>query len=365
MEISKKIIVGLIVITLSVSGFLAWHLFGKDSLDPQTGNASLLAKFSTPGPFAASDLRIRDLLTPLSKGPATSIAINKDTNEVWYYEKSTGKVFAVGFDGKKERTISETVLPGFVKTEWSPSLKEVISAFIKKASVSLSHFSYISKKSTPLPPSTQHAVFSPDGSQIAYLLTEEGQSGIYIGTLQNKRKILSARSDITSLQWPHGDYLSLITKAGDGTAALFTLDLRGELKRITDFVLGLQTQWSRDGSRVLISFYDTEGTLQLVEYGVAKGIEVPIAPGIRASECAWSLDGETVICGVDDSAPFEPGDITSQRIEKVSLNPVQRETIMPSNERKVAIKEILLSPVENRVIFINSFDQRVYSLNTN
>jgi hypothetical protein len=362
MNMSKRTIISFIVLTLSASGFLSWHLFGKDALDPQSGSASLLTKFSTPGPSIASNIGLRDLLIPLSKTPATSLIVNKDSNEVFYYEKATGKVFAVGFDGRRERVISETVLPYFNRTEWSPNLKEVISTFVNRTSTTLRHFSYSSKKVTSLPSSAQQAVFSPDGSQIGYLLTEGEQSGIYIGTLQNKRKILSTRSNIKYLQWPQADYLSLIIGSEDGTAALFTLNLNGELTRVTDFVLDLRIRWSRDGSRVLISFYDAEGTLQLMQYSVAREMESAIAPGIRADECAWSIDGETLVCGVDDSTPFEPGDITSQRIERISLNPVERATIMPSNARKVTVKEILLSPLENYVLFINSFDQKVYSL---
>ena len=145
-------------------------------------------------------------------------------------------------------------------------------------------------------------------------------------------------------------------------SALFTLDLEGNLTRVTDFVFGLQSQWSHDGSHVLISVYDTAGVVQLVVYAPDTKTETPVTTGVRAGECAWSIGRKHIVCGVDDTAPFEPGDITAQRIEKISLQPLVRDVLVPSGTRKISVKEVLLSPLEDSILFLNAFDQKAYSL---
>lgn len=358
----RKVISGLIVMTLSASGLLTWHLFGKTLFNKHSGTASLLEKFSGTEKIPGFSGEHPDLLIPLSKNSATSLAVNKEAREVTYYEKSTGKVLAVGFDGKGERIISGNPLANFISTTWSPTLKEVISTFADRAGQRIAHFSYTTKKSTTLPGGTTSATFSPDGSKISYIISAETVSGIYLGALETRKQIFESRSHIADLRWPQSEVLAFTMEGEAGTSALFTMNLAGDLDRVTDFVSHLETLWSRDGKEVLISFYDTEGKVQLVRYALGTKTENLITTGIRAAECTWSIGGKNIVCGVDDTDPFEIGDITSQRIEKISLDSQKREILLPSGSRKLSVKEILLSPLEDYVIMINSFDQRVYSL---
>jgi len=360
MRARNIILLSCIVLTLALSGFLAWYLIREDILSSSSGTASILDKFSPFG-STSSDHGISDPLTVLSETGPVSLAINKDTKEVVYYEKNTGKVTAVGFNGKGEHMISETILPRFISTRWSPTLKEVISTFGGKTT-SLNHFSYTTKKATALGTGTEQAVFSPDGNQIGFVIKDGEHVSVSVGTLQHQKRLLQSRSKVTNLEWPKGEYLALTMESEDTTRALFTLSPQGELNRITEFVLDLRSRWSQDGNRVLVSSYTSEGTLELWRYDLANHTQQLLASGIRATDCVENIDGSYVICGIDDQEAFEPGDITSQRIEQISLPSLHRSVIMPSSQRKIAVQEILLTPVEDYLIFVNGFDRKAYSL---
>jgi WD40 repeat protein len=356
-----KILALLIIMTLTASGLIAWHLFGEDILNVSHNNADILAKFAIPASSITPVPSQRDTLIPLSKVRAISLAINKSTNEVQYYDKTNGNVLAIGFNGTRERVISATPLANFLRTMWSPGLQEVVSVFARGTSISLRHFNYATKKTTPLPDGTTAVAFSPNGSQIAYFQKGDEQSAIFVGTPTTHKKLLDTRSEVTDLRWPSERLIALTMSADNGTAALFTLTSTGELARISDFTKGLTSQWSRNGSHVLYSFFDADGKLHLIAHDLTKGTETAITPAAHASQCTWSIDEISIICGVEEGG--QSGDqLVRQHLIRITLASGERTPIPLETSKPTAIEEILLSPLEDYVILLNAFDHKVYSV---
>ncbi len=116
--------------------------------------------------------------------------------------------------------------------------------------------------------------WSPDGSQLAYVSFEGGNSAIYIqDIIQGTRSKVSARSGINSAPaWsPNGRYLALTLSAG-GSPDIYVMDMRSKnLKRLTSTSsIDTEPSWMPD-SKSLIFTSDRSGGPQIYEVSVNGG----------------------------------------------------------------------------------------------
>jgi len=365
---SEKIIVVLVIVFFSVSGLLAWYLFGRNNAPPRPNlTRANITDGAKGSPTASPDAKTRiPSPAPISGGKAISITASSQKGRVLYYNPETGIVTETDFNGSNSIIISPVKLPGFLRTIWSPNKAEVISEFVSSR---FRYFNYTTKQSVNLGSGVRSIVFSPDGSQIAYFLKNSEGSGIYLASPDNQesKKILSTRFSKVQLLWPGKNFLSLVVHDEQtDLESLFTLTLEGRLTKILENLSHIETAWSREGENVIISFFDERDALQTVRYTVATGESREIDMESRASQCAWTAAAQVVLCAVSQtpmsSAALENKSKIAQDMYEIDSELGTKKLLFSSGSggSKIQIAELLLSPAEDYLIFTNVFDERLY-----
>lgn len=373
----RKVIIVLIVITLAASAFAGgFLLFGSASRQtaslPEQNNLSgnLAERFSetsgTSRDAADDSSRIRSL----SAGQAVS-AVSSPDGSVLYYEKGTGRAFRVNPRTGDSTLISATALPNFLSTAWSKDRKEVISTFREGTAVRLRYFSYATKQSSPLEASARSAVFSPDGSLIAYLRSldkERGEVVLAQPDGSGQKRILATRIEGLRLAWADQKHLALYDPDdGSGLAHLLKLSVDGDLAEATEPQLDMEALWSPDGSRLLLSFFNNDGELGLYVQRAGEDPE-PLEISGYASHCAWTLDSTAVFCGIPQSPVLfgktAPKMAAPENIYKITVSDKTSEAVFTpqKGDTRISVENMFLPSLEDMVIFINSFDGRLYGI---
>ncbi|HAU07614.1 MAG: hypothetical protein UW46_C0002G0041 [Candidatus Yanofskybacteria bacterium GW2011_GWF1_44_227] len=359
---SKKILIGLIMLSLIVIAFLGGYIISRGGL-PDTdsaGTGNMLSRFDDKSLEATADT-----LGPSSDRIAitrkiNSIAPSKDNNSILYYEKATGHVFELNLSTKKELPLSLANLPNFLSTVWSPTQKEVISLFYEPAGNAYKYFNYKTKKSTLLTEGIRSVAFSPDGKNLTYFLVGDELNYIYISSPDGSgaKRILSTRMSSVSLAWPKADLI--ILKSVDentGSTNLLGINTKGEISSILNNVSELSELWSKDGKRMIYSQAgESQPLLRIIdiETGVMSSVELSLRP----SDCAWSMDSRTVYCiGAKD-----PGD-PNQRLYKINAEDGKPIDVKPVPGH-ISPREAHLSLLEDYLIVLNDIDERLYLVET-
>ncbi len=366
---SEKILLALVVLSITMSGFIVWYLFGSRTSETNQANIQELRAEQQEEPTnnlsQKSDRSIPP--APISTSKAISITNASQKGKVMYYDPETGVVTEVGFNGSDSEIISPTKLPGFIRTFWSPNKNEVISEF---TSSRFRYFDYVTKRAVNLGTGIQSIAFSPTGSQIAYFLQGADGGGIYIATPDNQesKRILNTRFSRVTLSWPQDNLLSLVVHdEHTDLESIFLLTTDGKLTKIFDNLSFVETVWSRDGTNMLLSFFNENSALQLKNYSLVTGGEKDLGIEARASQCAWTAKTDIVFCGVSHSplsrAAVENRSKIPQDMYEINTVSFEKKVLFSSGGRvpKLEVSEILLSPAEDYILFTNTFDQKLYS----
>jgi len=355
---NQKILLTLTVVSLSFTAFLGGYLisqkdFHRNSDSMSTGN--ILDKFSddnhNTNPQTGESIGNIRLLSPRN---VISPTLSKEKDSIVYYEKNTGKVFEITLKGLQERLVSDVPLVNLIKTIWSPSRKEVVSFFYYPSGGHYKYFNYKTRTSIDLGTDIKSLSFSPDGSQIAYFGTENDSRGIFISQPDgsSSKKILPSRLENAEVYWPSNEFLSFKTYTANGSE-LYSLSKNGEVKKILETGDSLEIKWSKDDSVVLFS-KKTESGVSLFYKNIFSDLETPLNVSTRASKCDWSIDGETVVCGVPKLSA--PGD----DIYEISLDGTQK--LLSSPTTRINTAELFISGLDDYVVILNSLDDKLYVL---
>ncbi len=355
----------LVMVTLSASGFLAWYLFfHKDGVVPSTGN--LLEKFSSGGEEGA--VNSASVIVALSKEPGISVTSSLQKGRILYYERDTGRVLEVGVDGKNEAVISGQKLPNFLRTVWSPTKREVISAFHSSQGPIFSLFNYDTRASVRFDPGVRSVAFSPDGKRLVSFRLGTSDHGVYLSYPDGgaPEKIFTTRSSQIEVAWPSASLIVItIHDEGTGLSHLFMLGTDGKLTRLLDSLAHLEATWSRDGTKLLYSFVDEEGTLQSEFLTVGDRAPRAVSVGLSASKCIWSIDNQTLICAVNPTQSDIPDTTgTGEYLYEIDIEKNTKKALMRGTRAQegIVVGELMLTPSEDYLVFTNTRDGRVYGL---
>ncbi len=356
---NKTLIIIISVLILLAGGFLIYYYYFLEEPQPPTTT-------TPPNGQPISTER----LNPISQEPVLGVTI--DSQKVKYYLKSNGNVYQSNLDGSTPVRISSSILSNLLDVFWSPSKNKVIALFEENNTARTYSYDYITKISTPLSENIEWITWAPSQDQIAY------QYGKSISTANadgsNWRTILETEMKNLIVEWPKPDQLSIRTRpSGLAQSVAYTLDIANSgLRKIIDQTYGLILLWSPLGNKVLFSETNQEGKdLKLKVLDLEKQTTEDLKLATLPEKCVWSQDNRTIFCAVPKEIPGDsilPDDFYQENISfsddfyRINLETDAKTRILETKEAiPQNIKELLLSPQEDYLIFINQ-DGQLYSL---
>lgn len=359
---NKNILTILLVFFTFLAAFLGGYLLSGNGLSKEADNSNyqtgnILDKFNNQA-TVSEDVSSSESPSFLSKEKVASFTI-LNTGDVSYYEKGTGRMFSVNPDTKEEKVLSSNNLPNFVKTIWSPDKQEVISQFYYSAGTQYRSYDFQTKKSASLN-SSQLPAFSPDGSQIVSFIKSLDAEDTYNISISEtdgsvSKKIFNTRVPSVDLYWPQDNMLAFKVADNRGYSKLFSLTKDGAIIELLTDLKNLKIVWSPSGQFLLFSKIGDSGQIELYYKNIANGNEILLPITTIASKCAWSIDEKTIICAV----PTASGD--SEELYKIDATNYTKQLIN-SLGPNIQVQEILLSNINNYAIFLNSYDEKLYSI---
>ncbi len=361
----KKILIILIILLIIALGILAiYNFFIKES--PKSDEKS---DNNTTNEYL--DSRIK----PISQEPVVGpIIINN--KKARYYLANNGNIFESDFDGSDKTRLSSNNLPGLIKVLWSKNKDKVIAIFEKDYLLEKYLYDYNADSFTLLDYKIRWIAWSSTQEKIAYQYydSQTGDSNISIANPDGSEwnNILSTRMKDLIVEWPDENKITIRTKpSGLAQSVIYAIDLfDNNLKKIIKETYGLTALWSPLGDKILISETNSQGKnlkLKLVDLNeqIIKELTFITLP----EKCVWSQDNRTIFCAVPKSIPVSavlPDDYYKEKIsfsdEIWQINLETEDIIKIKDNSDYDAKELLLSPLEDYLLFINQKDGLLYSL---
>ena len=174
------------------------------------------------------------------------------------------------------------------------------------------------------------------------------------------------------VEWPNKNKIAIRTKpSGLAESVIYTIDLSDRnLKKIIKETYGLTALWSPLGDKILISETNSQGlNLKLKLADLNEQIIKELTFTTLPEKCVWSQDNKTIFCAVPKNiskTAVMPDDYYKEKIsfsdEIWRINLETEDIIAIEKNDDFDAKELLLSPLEDYLLFINQKDGLLYSL---
>lgn len=354
---SQKQLIILIVITASLTSFLAGYLLTQPSRQSanilQQQRGALIDRFSnitddsTPTPLPSG-------LLQATNNPVLAPTNAPDSNAILYYHPDNGHVSKLDLETRANTIISTAQLTGLTSVIWSPNKNRVITVSRSSTGPIYKYFDYTNHENGFLGTSIKDAVFSPDSQRVALVRSAGGDSAIEITdfTGKNPQTVLKTRLNNLRLSWPSNHLLSFITTdPNTNTQSLYTVSEGGDLNRLLDSMYGLSVRWSPDGSKLLYSDKENNDTvLRIFDIASQQSQDLPFQTS--ATNCAWLLDQRSAICAVESQGETSINQITfaDNSVKTLFSNLI------------ISPKEVFMSHLEDFLVIISAGDQSLWEL---
>lgn len=364
----RKILISVIFLTLGCIAFLSGYLlvFMNQGIKGQTG--SLIQRFNNNHDKPAINSN-NALITPINSrniitfsGPSLSgiiTAIDEEGNII-EIDTSTLREATISTLNKKE--LSEVIL--------SPRGDSVFYSFYESDSKKNLYLKIKTNESGEINGEVRSVAFSPDSSQTAYLINEEGESKIliYKETVNIGQK-LKTRINAATILWPSEDFISILTYNKNGYGDLFTLKNNSSLNKIISYQYNLAVRWSSSAEKIVFSAKGKDN-LDHLFYKNIKNNEsfVNLNTETNASKCVWE-DEENIICGITDKIQLKDnfyriniGDGSKELISEPNINLFAKKISLPVRQAGLHVGQVGLPHSGDRIFVLNSIDNKLYAL---
>jgi len=367
----KKIFIILIILLILVVGLLLVYNFFLKKEEPTPS--------VTPPDTTTSTTSPTGLIKPISQEPVLGPVI--DGQKVKYYLKNNGYVFESTFDGSGRTRLSSNILTNLLKVIWSSNKDKVIAIFDDEGEIKKYLYDYQISKSTLLNQDIRHIAWSPSEDKIAYQYynsqTEDNNISIANPDGSQWTSVFTTRMKNLIVEWPSSGQVAIRTMpSGLAQSVVYTINLAtSNFQKIISEIYGLTTLWSPLGDKLLFSETNNQGkNLKLKIADLTESTIQELDFVTLPEKCAWSQDNRTIFCAVPkdiSNSIILPDDYYKKLISFAddfwTINLDTQEAIrifIPENEGTTTYdaKELLLSPSEDYLLFINKRDDRLYSL---
>ncbi|NTW26705.1 MAG: hypothetical protein HGA36_00015 [Candidatus Moranbacteria bacterium] len=318
-------------------------------------------------------------ITAISDGGVLGAIMDKKTEEIKYYETSTGLVWKMDAEGKGKQRITDVKVLGLKKVLWSIDASKVLTVTQKEGQNSFYMYDYRTQKGTLLKNGLDTAVWDNLGTKIFYkyfdnasqkrtmdIANPDGSEWQKIADI-TARNIVIAPVPLTSLV----SYWNA-PNASEETQLQIVGATGGDAKTILSGKYGADYLWSPDGNKALVSSLSSNKnmTLGIVSMdGTYQDLNIPTF----VSKCAWSQDGKTVYYALAGGIPTGanmPNDYQENKFNtedtfwKMDIATGKKDRIIETSEinGKYDSSELFLSVTEDALYFVNKIDKKLYRL---
>ena len=325
----------------------------------------------------------KEKIYSLSNEAVIAPAIAEDGKKINYYSRSEGSVFEVYLNGEGTQRIDNNNFSGLENVLWSADKSKVISRFNNNVKIEYSSYNYILKKGSKLAGGIEYAVWSNLGDQIIYKYSDAktGKKNISIANYDGSdwKKIADISvSDAWIASVPQSSFVSFWNSPNsfNETSLNLVSTLGGEVRKIFSGHFGADYLWSPNGTKSLVSYVESKGGSKIwlgiinSNGGEFQNLNVPTF----VSKCVWSKDSKTIYYAVPTFSSENyvlPNDYQSRKVT-TSDTFWKMDIASGKSERLVETKDInssydasnlILSPSEDLLFFINKNDGKLYGIN--
>jgi hypothetical protein len=387
MSIAKKIFIISSVLLSAVLFFLGIYniSFKKEKASVQTEikNSQNDSKSTMDKIGEAVGIKNKEKIYSLSDEPILGPNIADEGDSIEYYSRTNGNVFKVYSSGEGKETISGNNLLGLENVWWSPDGSRVISRFNDNGKTRYSTYDYKEKKGFKLSEGFEYAAWNNLGDQIFYKYFDAKTSKRTLNTANydgtNWKKIADINfSNAFISVIPQSSLVSFwnTPNAFEETSLNVISTVGGEVKKIFSGKFGADYLWSPSGSKALVSSSDTKGgskiNLGMINSngGEFQNLNIPTL----VSKCVWSKDNKTIYYALPSFSSENnvlPNDyqngkvVTKDTFWKMDVASGKAERVVGIEDIKDSYDatNLLLSPSEDVLFFINKISGRLYGIN--
>ena len=364
-----SVILGIVAMGLGV--YFAWKktktILTPPSAPSQPTSVGITEPTAAERQLAAQKLKI------LSDQPIFDYWIYSTSSEQVFYVNQEGKIFKIKEDGNDEAITSEPI----ENLQTIKSSSDGKRVFIKSGDLVSPKFTIFNSETKIfelLPENITAAAFSPDAKKIAYLETKAIQSDLIIKDLVNLKQkpswIISISQKDFDLDWISAEKIVLVPKSSAFyQASAWVIDTKKKtVSPLGAEVNGLMIKWSSNG-KIGLQFSSQsegrEGRLNLInEQGLVQaGLDFITLP----DKCL--ISDPKIYCAIPTSIPAKtvlPDDYLKRAVyfrdALYQIDISQNSLSGIFTETEPAIDAARLNLLDNKLLFINRYDSRLYSL---
>jgi hypothetical protein len=286
--------------------------------------------------------------------------------EIFYFSQE-GKIFKIGENDGPEAISSETI-ENLQAVKSSPDGKRALVKFGSLTSPKFIIFNAEEKVFELLPENIEAAAFSPDSKKIAYLekitgnLVVRGLEGVQLKSV----KILSLAQEDFELEWILEGEIFLVPKpSAFYLAPSWSIDINKKtVSLLGEEAASLMIKWSVDG-KMGLKFSNQRGSLTLIdENGITQG-----TLGFFTLPDKCFIAEKTIYCAVPETLPLNavlPDDYLKRNVyfndSFYQIDVVQNSLLEILGKTGISLDAVNLNFADNKLFFINRYDNNLYSL---
>lgn len=311
-------------------------------------------------------------LARLTDFPVVSPALNKDDTRTLFYKKDGGDLFSVGFQGGTQDKVAHVTIVGLIEAVWSRARDRAAVFYL--GDETLKGFLHIGTSSIAvMPQDIKSFSWSPDGKSLAYVVSRDGAANLIIADSSGKNPKTVFRTPIgdARISWVSSDKIAFQTAASGLSEGFIFAFARSSsaFSKVFGPTFGLQSLWSPDGSRILVSQTGRGGAdITTGIYDMVKKQYAVLDVSTLPEKCVWS-DAKEIICAVPRDIPAGtvlPDDWlrgeynSSDRIVRIDAEKNRTEDMF--NEGNFDMSDLTETKDKKNLLFVNRIDGTLWSL---